>query len=86
MGLGILHVLFLEIYMDYQQLNIMSERQCAGTKHWVSTQFPREKVYNLEVCGEYHKYNEEGKEPDTKYILCTSVYLKFKNRDTNLVG
>lgn len=34
---------------------------------------------------EYHKYNEAGKEPDTKYILCTSVYLKFKNRDTNLM-
>lgn len=33
---------------------------------------------------EYHKYNEVGKEADTKYILCTSVYLKFKNRDTNL--
>lgn len=46
-----LHVIFLMIYTDCQQLNIMSERQCAGTKSWVSTRFPHEKVYNLEVCG-----------------------------------
>lgn len=34
---------------------------------------------------EYQKYNEEGKKSGIRYILCTSVYLKFKNSDTNIV-
>lgn len=30
------------------------------------------------------KYNKERKEPNTKYVLCTSVYLQFKDIDTSL--
>lgn len=32
-----------------------------------------------------HKYKDEKKEPDTKYILCPSIYMKFENRNTHLV-
>lgn len=32
-----------------------------------------------------YKYNDERKKPDTKHILCPSVSIKFKNKDTDLV-
>lgn len=40
-------------------------------------------MYN--IMNEYHKQNDEWKQPDAKeYISYDSIYIGFKNRQTNL--